>query len=125
MSLPTVPRILLDGSCGLGSCRFRGVVGLALVWRGVTASAGRVWLTGLALAMDIIYSRTEDRRIRKHLGQEPPLSVHALPPELSVAPTVFIRRKGPASPKVSALVEVLMEQSDLKSQPIRRRKSAA
>jgi hypothetical protein len=31
----------------------------------------------------------------------------------------------PASPKVSALVEVLMEQSDLKSQPIRRRKSAA
>ena len=30
-----------DGSCGLGSCRFRGVVGLALVWRGVTASAGR------------------------------------------------------------------------------------
>jgi hypothetical protein len=39
--------------------------------------------------------------------------------------TVFIRRKGPASPKVSALVEVLMEQSDLKSQPIRRRKSAA
>ena len=75
--------------------------------------------------MDIIYSRTEDRRIRKHLGQEPPLSVHALPPELSVAPTVFIRRKGPASPKVSALVEVLMEQSDLKSQPIRRRKSAA
>ena len=53
------------------------------------------------------------------------LSVHALPPELGVAPTVFIRRKGPASPKVSALVDVLMEQSDLKSQPIRRRKSAA
>ena len=53
------------------------------------------------------------------------LSVHALPPELGIAPTVFIRRKGPASPKVSALVEVLMEQSDLKSQPLRRRKSAA
>jgi DNA-binding transcriptional LysR family regulator len=53
------------------------------------------------------------------------LSVHPLPPELGTTPTVFIRRKGAASPKVSALVEVLLEQSDLKSQPIGRRKSAA
>jgi hypothetical protein len=53
------------------------------------------------------------------------LSVHTLPPELGVAPTVFIRRKGPASPKVGALIEVLMEQTDLKGQPARRRKNAA
>jgi DNA-binding transcriptional LysR family regulator len=47
------------------------------------------------------------------------LSIHALPPELGIAPTVFIRRKGPASPKVSALIELLMEQSDLKRRPVR------
>ena len=32
------------------------------------AFAAMICLTGLALAMDI-YSRTEDRRIRKHLGR--------------------------------------------------------
>jgi hypothetical protein len=35
-------------------------------------------------------------------------------PEFSTAPTVFIRRKGPMSPKVSALIEILMKQRDLK-----------
>src|SRR5262245_27584411 len=44
------------------------------------------------------------------------LSVHHVPPEFSIAPTVFIRRKGTVSPKVSALIEVLMKQRDLKSQ---------
>jgi hypothetical protein len=42
------------------------------------------------------------------------LSVHAMAPEFSTAPTVFVRRKGPISPKVSALIEVLMKQRDLK-----------
>jgi DNA-binding transcriptional LysR family regulator len=42
------------------------------------------------------------------------LSVHAMAPEFSIAPTVFVRRKGPISPKVSALIEVLMKQRDLK-----------
>ena len=34
-----------------------------------------------------------------------------------MAPTVFIRRKGTVSPKVSALIEVLMEQRDIKRRP--------
>jgi DNA-binding transcriptional LysR family regulator len=50
------------------------------------------------------------------------LSVHALPPQFSVAPTVLIRRKGTVSPKVSALVDVLMEQPDVKALTSRRRK---
>jgi DNA-binding transcriptional LysR family regulator len=44
------------------------------------------------------------------------LSVHPLPPAIGISPTVFIRRKGPISPKVSALVEILMKQRDLKRQ---------
>ena len=50
------------------------------------------------------------------------LSVHTMPPQFSVAPTVLIRRKGAVSPKVSALIEVLMEQPDVKALPSRRRK---
>ena len=42
------------------------------------------------------------------------LSVHTMPPEFNVAPTVLIRRKGAVSPKVSALIEVLMKQRDIK-----------
>jgi DNA-binding transcriptional LysR family regulator len=42
------------------------------------------------------------------------LSVHALPAELNIAPTILIRRKGPMSPKISALIEVLEEQRDLR-----------
>ena len=42
------------------------------------------------------------------------LSTHRLPPEFGIAPTVFIRRKGTVSPKVSALIEVLMKQRELK-----------
>jgi hypothetical protein len=38
------------------------------------AFAAMICLTGLALAMDI-YSRTEDRRIRKHLGPRRPVRV--------------------------------------------------
>ena len=41
------------------------------------------------------------------------LSVHTLPSEFNVAPTVFIRRKGAVSPKVAALIEVLAEGADL------------
>jgi DNA-binding transcriptional LysR family regulator len=48
------------------------------------------------------------------------LSVHALPPGLAVSPTVFIRRKGPVSPKVTALIEVLLAQPNVKA-PRRRR----
>src|SRR5262249_22499067 len=40
------------------------------------------------------------------------LSVHSLPPALAHAPTSLIRRKGPLSPKVSALIEVLLAHSD-------------
>ncbi len=54
------------------------------------------------------------------------LSVHPLPPGLGLAPTVFIRRKGPVSPKVSALIEVLLQQPDVKAQAAGRpRKKAA
>jgi DNA-binding transcriptional LysR family regulator len=48
------------------------------------------------------------------------LSVHPLPASLNIAPTVFIRRKGPVSPKVSALIEVLLAQPDVVA-PARRR----
>jgi DNA-binding transcriptional LysR family regulator len=50
------------------------------------------------------------------------LSVHTLPPQFSVAPTVLIRRKGAVSPKVSALIGVLMEQPDVKALTSWRRK---
>ena len=43
------------------------------------------------------------------------LSVHPMPAEFHIAPTVFIRRKGAVSPKVSALIEVLLEQPDVKA----------
>jgi DNA-binding transcriptional LysR family regulator len=48
------------------------------------------------------------------------LSVHAIPPQFGIAPTVLIRRKGAASPKVSALIEVLMAQPDVKTYAARR-----
>jgi DNA-binding transcriptional LysR family regulator len=51
------------------------------------------------------------------------LSVHPVPPQFSVARTVLIRRKGVVSPKVSALIEVLLDQTDVKAQPRRPRKS--
>jgi DNA-binding transcriptional LysR family regulator len=53
------------------------------------------------------------------------LSVHPMPPSLNRAPTVFIRRKGPASPKVRALIDILMEQPDVMGKPARAKKRAA
>jgi DNA-binding transcriptional LysR family regulator len=53
------------------------------------------------------------------------LSVHPLPAQFHIAPTVFIRRKGAASPKVSALIEVLLEQPDVKARPSTGRKNRA
>ena len=53
------------------------------------------------------------------------LSVHPLPPSLNRAATVFIRRKGPASPKVRALIEVLTEQPDVMGKTARAKKRAA
>ena len=50
------------------------------------------------------------------------LSVHALPSEFNVAPTVFIRRKGAVSPKVAALIEVLTHQANLGGRVTLRRK---
>jgi DNA-binding transcriptional LysR family regulator len=41
------------------------------------------------------------------------LSVHSLPPALARAPTVLIRRKGTLSPKVSALIEVLLAHTEM------------
>jgi DNA-binding transcriptional LysR family regulator len=41
------------------------------------------------------------------------LSVHSLPPALARAPTSLIWRKGTLSPKVRALIEVLIEYSDM------------
>jgi DNA-binding transcriptional LysR family regulator len=51
------------------------------------------------------------------------LSIHPLPPGLNRAMTVLIRRKGTVSPKISALIDVLLEHSDLKDGPARRRKN--
>jgi DNA-binding transcriptional LysR family regulator len=51
------------------------------------------------------------------------LSIHAIPPRFGIAPTVLIRRKGAASPKVSALIDVLLEQRDMAAQPSRHRKT--
>jgi DNA-binding transcriptional LysR family regulator len=53
------------------------------------------------------------------------LSIHPLPPGLNLAPTIFIRRKGPVSPKVSALIEVLLEQPDVVGRSGRRRKTGS
>jgi DNA-binding transcriptional LysR family regulator len=51
------------------------------------------------------------------------LSLHSLPPGLDRAPTVLIWRKGTHSPKVRALMEVLLEHSDIVKKPDRRRKN--
>jgi DNA-binding transcriptional LysR family regulator len=52
------------------------------------------------------------------------LSVHPLPAQF-VAPTVFIRRKGAVSPKVTALLEVLLEQADVKAHRSRKGRNGA
>ena len=44
------------------------------------------------------------------------LSIHTMPPEFNRSPTVFIRRKGAISPKVSALVEILMKHRAIQEQ---------
>jgi DNA-binding transcriptional LysR family regulator len=51
------------------------------------------------------------------------LSLHSLPPGLDRAPTVLIWRKGTHSPKVRALMEVLLEHSDIVAKPGGRRKN--
>jgi DNA-binding transcriptional LysR family regulator len=51
------------------------------------------------------------------------LSVHSLPPGLDRVQTQLIWRKGTHSPKVRALMEVLIEHSDLAKKPGGRRKS--
>jgi DNA-binding transcriptional LysR family regulator len=51
------------------------------------------------------------------------LSIHAIPPKFGIAPTVLIRRKGAASPKVNALIEVLLEQRDKAASPSGHRKT--
>lgn len=51
------------------------------------------------------------------------LSIHPVPQQFGRAPTVLIRRKGAVSPKVGALIEVLMEQRDLAAQPCGHRKN--
>lgn len=53
------------------------------------------------------------------------LSIHAIPPQFGIAPTVLIRRKGAASPKVNALIEILAEQPDTKLRPAAGRKNGA
>ena len=49
------------------------------------------------------------------------LSIHPLPPGLKIAPTVLIRRKGAVSPKVNALIDVLLEQPDVNAKRARQR----
>jgi DNA-binding transcriptional LysR family regulator len=51
------------------------------------------------------------------------LSVHSLPAGLDRAPTVLIWRKGMHSPKVRALMDVLIEHSDIAKRPTGRRKN--
>ncbi len=51
------------------------------------------------------------------------LSVHSLPPVLDRAQTVLIWRKGTLSPKVRALMEVLLAHSDLQETPRAARKN--
>jgi DNA-binding transcriptional LysR family regulator len=53
------------------------------------------------------------------------LSVHVIPPQFGIAPTVLIRRKGAASPKVNALIEILADQPDTKLRPAAQRKNGA
>jgi DNA-binding transcriptional LysR family regulator len=53
------------------------------------------------------------------------LSIHPLPPGLKIAPTVLIRRKGQVSPKVNALIDVLLEQPDVNAKRARRRVNGA
>ena len=53
------------------------------------------------------------------------LSVHAVPAQFGMAPTVLIRRKGAISPKVNALIEVLLEQPDVKARSSGRRKNGS
>lgn len=53
---------------------------------------------GVAVLPKMVLTTVPDRKF---------LSVHPLPPELSRAPTVLIWRKGPQSPKVKALLDVL------------------
>ena len=45
------------------------------------------------------------------------LSVHALPPGLDRAATVLIWRKGTLSPKIRALLDILLAHSDLQQAP--------
>jgi DNA-binding transcriptional LysR family regulator len=49
------------------------------------------------------------------------LSIHPLPPGLKIAPTVLIQRKGAVSPKVNALIDVLLEQPDVNAKRARQR----
>lgn len=60
---------------------------------------------GIAMVPRLVLSTFPDLKL---------LSVHPLPAAFHIAPTVFIRRKGTVSPKVSALIEVLLEQADVK-----------
>ena len=53
------------------------------------------------------------------------LSVHTPPPEFNIAPTVFIRRKGAVSPKLTALIEVLTDRTDLNARLSARRKAGS
>jgi DNA-binding transcriptional LysR family regulator len=53
------------------------------------------------------------------------LSIHPLPPGLKIAPTVLIRRKGQVSPKVNALIEVLLGQPDVNAKRARQRVNGA
>jgi DNA-binding transcriptional LysR family regulator len=71
---------------------------------------------GIAMVPRLVLKMFPDLRL---------LSVHALPADFHTARTVFIRRKGAVSPKVSALVEVLLEQADVKARPGAGRKSRA
>ena len=51
------------------------------------------------------------------------LSIHPVPQQFARAPTVLIRRKGTASPKVNALIDVLLERRDAAAQPDKHRKN--
>ncbi len=51
------------------------------------------------------------------------LSVHALPPGLDRAATALIWRKGTLSPKIRALMDILLAHSDLQQAPRAARKN--
>ena len=72
--------------CPIASSRFRHTT---------RCLAARLWAWGSRCAAN----RPED------LPDVKLLSVHAMPAGFNIAPTVLIRRKGPVSPKVSALLE--------------------